>query len=248
MRVNREEVTKKDLVYYGPRFDIYAEDEFGTIYDLEMQNSDKGDLAERMSMYQASLERNALLAGEDFRKRRRTVVIFICNFDAFKKRLAAYYIGSKVLNCLELKFDNKETNAIVNLKGELSAENTARQALNAYFTKQIVSDEFTAQIDQAVQALKQDSKRGAIYMEAKEWVAREVARFRTDSFEEGREEGLSIGRRDGMTLALAILSDIPKLIAANKGHEEIITTLVAKYNINQEQAESYYEQVMALRA
>lgn len=90
MRINREEVTKKDLVYYGPRFDIYAEDEFGTIYDLEMQNSDKGDLAERMSMYQASLERNAL-----------------------------------------------------------SAENIARQALNAYFTKQIVSDGFTAQIDQA---------------------------------------------------------------------------------------------------
>ena len=41
---------------------------------------------------------------------------------------------------------------------------------------------------------------------------------------------------------------IPKLIAANKTHEEIITTLVAKYNIDQEQAESYYEQVMALRA
>lgn len=99
-----------------------------------------------------------------------------------------------------------------------------------------------------MQALKQDSKRGAIYMEAKEWVAREVARVRTDSLAEGREEGLSIGRRDGMTLALAILSDIPKLIAANKGHEEIITTLVAKYNIDQEQAESYYEQVMALRA
>lgn len=149
MRVNREEVTKKDLVYYGPRFDIYAEDEFGTIYDLEMQNSDKGDLAERMSMYQASLERNAL-----------------------------------------------------------SAENTARQALNAYFTKQIVSDEFTAQIDQAVRALKQDSKRGAIYMEAKEWVAREVARVRTDSLEKGRE--------DGMNLALTIMATIPKLIKLMK--------------------------------
>ncbi|PLA76173.1 hypothetical protein CYR83_04295 [Ligilactobacillus agilis] len=88
-------------------------------------------------------------------------------------------------------------------------------------------------------------------MEAKEWVAREVARVRTDSLsegrEEGREEGLSIGRRDGMTLALAILNDIPKLITANKTHEEIITTLVAKYNIDQAQAESYYEQVMALR-
>ena len=85
-------------------------------------------------------------------------------------------------------------------------------------------------------------------MEAKEWVAREVARVRTDSLSEGREEGLSIGRRDGMTLALAILNDIPKLIAANKTHEEIITTLVTKYNIDQAQAESYYEQVMALRA
>ena len=39
-------------------------------------------------------------------------------------------------------------------------------------------------------------------MEAKEWVAREVARVRIDSLAEGREEGLSIGRRDGMTLAL----------------------------------------------
>lgn len=51
-----------------------------------------------------------------------------------------------------------------------------------------------------------------------------------------------------MTLALTILGDIPKLIVANKTHEEIITTLVAKYNIDQEQAESFYEQVMALRA
>ncbi|GET13541.1 hypothetical protein SN811_20410 [Ligilactobacillus agilis] len=103
-----------------------------------------------------------------------------------------------------------------------------------------------------MRALKKDSKRGAIYLEAKEWVAREVARVRTDSLgegcEEGRKEGLSIGRRDGMTLALAILNDIPKLIAANKTHEEIMTTLVAKYNIDQAQAESYYEQVMALRA
>ncbi|WP_172575705.1 hypothetical protein [Ligilactobacillus agilis] len=38
----------------------------------------------------------------------------------------------------------KKTKAIGNSKGELSAENTARQALNTYFTKQIVSDEFTA--------------------------------------------------------------------------------------------------------
>lgn len=51
-----------------------------------------------------------------------------------------------------------------------------------------------------------------------------------------------------MTLALTILGDIPKLIVANKTHEEIITTLVAKYNIDQEQAASFYEQVMALRA
>ena len=77
-------------------------------------------------------------------------------------------------------------------------------------------------------------------MEAKEWVAREVARVRTDSLEKGRE--------NGMNLALTIMATIPKLIAANKTHEEIITTLVTKYNIDQAQAESYYEQVMALRA
>ena len=43
-------------------------------------------------------------------------------------------------------------------------------------------------------------------MEAKEWVAREVARVRTDSLAEGREEGLSIGRRDGMmTMGVLIM-------------------------------------------
>lgn len=65
-------------------------------------------------------------------------------------------------------------------------------------------------------------------MEAKEWVAREVAHVRTDS----REEGLSIGRKDGMRFSLAIMATIPKLIVANKNHEEIIMTLVAKYNID----------------
>ena len=85
-------------------------------------------------------------------------------------------------------------------------------------------------------------------MEAKEWVAREVARVRTDSIEEGREEGLSIGRKDGMTLDLTILSDVPKLIAANKNHEEIVATLIAKYNIDQAQAEGCYVQVMALKS
>lgn len=51
-----------------------------------------------------------------------------------------------------------------------------------------------------------------------------------------------------MTPDLTILSDVPKLIAANKNHEEIVATLIAKYNIDQEQAENCYEQVMALRA
>lgn len=79
--IKKEDTHKQNTVFHGARFDIYAEDEHGRMYDIEMQVSDEHNLGKRISYYQSYLTQHALGAGQDYNDRVDTYVIFICDFD-----------------------------------------------------------------------------------------------------------------------------------------------------------------------
>ena len=69
---------------------MYADDEHGTVYNVEMQTTDNKNLPKRSRYYQGQMDMAALKTGEDFARLPQSIVIFICTFDPFERGLCCY--------------------------------------------------------------------------------------------------------------------------------------------------------------
>ena len=67
----------------GIRLDVYVEEEEDTIYDLEMQTTNKPNLPKRSRYYQGMIDLNTIRRGEKYETLRKTYIIFICMKDPF---------------------------------------------------------------------------------------------------------------------------------------------------------------------
>ncbi len=74
----------------GVRFDVYSEDDTDTVFDCEMQATKNGNLAKRSRYYQGMIDLNLIERGADYRKLKKSYVIFICPFDFFGEGLHKY--------------------------------------------------------------------------------------------------------------------------------------------------------------
>ena len=72
------------------RLDVYVEDEAGTVYDVEIQTTEKKNLPKRTRYYQGMIDLHILEKGEDYTALRRSFVIFICTYDPFGKGRYVY--------------------------------------------------------------------------------------------------------------------------------------------------------------
>lgn len=67
----------------GVRLDVYVEDDLNTIYNIEMQATDKKNLPKRTRYYQGMIDLNIINKGDDFNRLKKSYVIFICDYDEF---------------------------------------------------------------------------------------------------------------------------------------------------------------------
>ena len=74
----------------GVRFDVWATDCNGRIYDIEMQAIDKKDLAKRIRYYQAAIDVNVLEKSKPYESLPDTFILFFCTFDYLEKALPVY--------------------------------------------------------------------------------------------------------------------------------------------------------------
>ena len=61
----------------GVRLDVYADDEHGTVYNVEMQTTDNKKSAEKKQVLSRTDGMAALKTGEDFARLPQSIVIFI---------------------------------------------------------------------------------------------------------------------------------------------------------------------------
>lgn len=76
---------KPGLYSKGIRLDIYAKDEQGNAYDIEMQLLDTGELDLRSRYYHSEMDRHQIQVGQKYSELQESIVIFVCNFDMFKR-------------------------------------------------------------------------------------------------------------------------------------------------------------------
>ncbi|WP_172579820.1 PD-(D/E)XK nuclease family transposase [Ligilactobacillus agilis] len=226
VKVNREDDFKKNAIFHGPRFDVYAEDDQGIIYDFEMQNEDQHDLAERISIYQGNLSRQALYAGQPFKKRKRTVVFFICDHDPYGLGWPSYALKVELVGCPNFSVDNKETNVIVNLKTDVSQLTQAQREMVVYFNDGTVSGAFSQKLAAAVAAVKADAIRGGIYMTIEEYAALKSA------YAQESER----------------IKTITGLAALDMSRAQIIEFLKTNMDLSEEEAQAAYDNAMAAHA
>ena len=191
-----------------------------------MQNEDQHDLAERISIYQGNLSRQALYAGQPFKKRKRTVVFFTCDHDPYGLGWPSYALKVKLVGCPNFSVDNKETNVIVNLKTDVSQLTQAQREMVVYFNDGTVSGAFSQKLAAAVAAVKADAIRGGIYMTIEEYAALKSA------YAQESER----------------IKTITGLAALNMSRAQIIEFLKTNMNLSEEEAQAAYDNAMAAHA
>ena len=60
------------------RLDVYAKDEKDTVYNIEMQRADTGELEKRSRYYQGMIDLQLTERGGSYKKLNKSYVIFIC--------------------------------------------------------------------------------------------------------------------------------------------------------------------------
>jgi predicted transposase/invertase (TIGR01784 family) len=101
------------------RLDIYVEDGKDTVYNIEMQTSDKANLPKRTRYYQGMIDLNILEKGNNYKDLKRSFVIFVCTFDLFGEGRHIYTFENRCVQNLDLGLGDDTTKIILNTKGTM---------------------------------------------------------------------------------------------------------------------------------
>lgn len=81
---------KVDYDSKGIRFDVYVKDGTGRCFDIEIQTTNRTNLAKRARYYQGLMNVDSLVSGADYSELNESYVIFLCMEDAFGNGLPVY--------------------------------------------------------------------------------------------------------------------------------------------------------------
>ena len=98
--------------------DIKAETDDGTVLDIEMQMEDKKNIEERGTLYLANMITSQLQVGDDYTTLKKSIVIFITNYN-FLKRNSYHSIG-------KIKFDKTLKEEYVDMRYKTEDEEASK--------------------------------------------------------------------------------------------------------------------------
>ena len=163
------------------RLDIYVEDGNETVYNIEMQTSDKGNLPQRTRYYQGMIDLNILEKGANYKDLKRSFVIFVCTFDLFGEGRHIYTFENRCIQNTELALGDDTTKLILNTKGTMDDVTPEMKRLLDYIDGKEPEDDYTRELDEAVQAARKNEKWRLDYMT--------LQMHYQEKYEQGLEQG-----------------------------------------------------------
>lgn len=174
----------------GIRMDVYLDDEEETVYDLEMQTTSKPYLPKRLRYYQSMLDLNHLERGEDYSELPHTVILFICTFDYFGRRLPVYTFENRCVQLPELGMGDASEKVFVNPESRRKGLDPQLNEFLDYLQGRVSAGGLVGEIEEAVERARKHAEWEIEYMT---WQA-----FEMDARREGRAEGIRQGRVKGI--------------------------------------------------
>lgn len=228
--VESQKTEKEGYRSRGIRLDLYVEDGVGSVYNVEVQTSDKRNLPKRMRYYQSVMDINILAPGVDYRNLRRSFVIFLCNYDPFEEGRYLYTFENRCLQDLQLAFGDETIKVIVNTRGTIGRISERLKEIVVYLNEGKAAGDYTRQLENAVQLVKTSEERRHEYMVR---MIRDME-LREEGREEGKEIGIAIGVDQGK-----IIGAVDTMRDDGKDDETIRQRLMTKYHLSEKEAESY---------
>ena len=146
------------------RLDIYVEDGDNTVYNIEMQTTENRNLPKRTRYYQGMIDLNILEKGENYKKLKRSFVIFVCTFDLFGEGRHIYTFENRCLQNPKLALGDDTTKIILNTKGTMDDVTPEMKRLLNFIDGKEPEDAFTRELDEAVQSVRKNEKWRLEYM------------------------------------------------------------------------------------
>ena len=148
----------------GIRLDVYVEDEAGTVYNVEIQTTDKKNLPKRLRYYQGMIDLNILNRGEDYASLRRSFVIFICTYDPFGKGRWVYTFENRCREDQDIALGDEAAKIVLNTKGHVGEISKELKSLLHYMDSLVPEDDYTRELDSTVAEVRRDEKWRLEYM------------------------------------------------------------------------------------
>ena len=167
------------------RLDIYLNDEKGSIYNIEMQTTNKTEIPKRSRYYQAMTDLNLLEKGQTYFDLPKSFVIFICTFDYYNEGRHMYWFENRCLQQPELPFGDDTVKIVLNTKGRMNDVKKELRELLEYLDNGSVHNEFTRKLEEEVVKVRKNEKWRRDYM---------VLNL---AFEDKMRQGLEKGRKEG---------------------------------------------------
>lgn len=191
----------------GIRMDVYLADDEGTVYDLEMQNADEGDLPERIRYYQGMIDLHRIERGQSYVVLPHSVIIFICQFDLPGLALPLYHFENRCRENPEYILPDRTEKILANLNADSGSLDSDLRALYNYLKKKNATNDLTRDLDRAVIQARNHEQWEVEYMYWEAYKMR-VAKKLEDAEAKGREEGIAEGRAEGIAEGMAVVLDI----------------------------------------
>ena len=140
------------------------EDEKETVYNVEIQTSDKKHLPKRTRYYQGVIDLHILEKGEDYTALRRSFVIFICTFDPFHQGRWVYTFENLCREDPAIALDDGATKVILNTKGGAGEISDDLKSLLRYMEGFKPDSDYTRMLNEAVEYVRSDDQWRREYM------------------------------------------------------------------------------------
>lgn len=173
----RIEYTMKNLEGKSVRLDIFAIDQNGKLYNIEVQRNNKGAIMKRARYHSSILDTNNTVPGEDYKELPETYVIFITENDILKRGLPIYHIERTIQETGE---NAKDGTHIIYVNSAIQDETALGKLMQDFFCQ-----------DPHKMNYKVLAKRIKYYKETEEGIkemSEELQKYKNEWIKEGKNE------------------------------------------------------------
>ena len=205
--VLNQKTIQNNIFQKGTRLDIYAEDDKGNMYDIEMQLTKTRELVPRSRYYHCEMDGHQSATVEPDVELKQSIVIFLCEFE---------------MRCNEdptICLDEKRKTIFVNLHGKRDGLSEKLRNLLDYLETSVPTDEFTKSLERKVEEVKSNDEWRDNFVTLEQKIQLEVREASERAREAALVEGHAEGRLEGAEINL--LAQISKKLAKGKSVAQI---------------------------